>query len=133
MLLLVACATTPDPAGSTLVSLDGIELATEPDQVVLLLNLQNRSDEILPVSALRYRVELDDTEFAWGTSQQSVEVPAQGEALFEIVVPGRLPAMQTGQTQLRYSLSGMIQLGGKRSPVTFTQDGRLNWRAANSP
>jgi LEA14-like dessication related protein len=132
-LLLTACAATPDHTPSPLVTLGSIEKAAQPQQVVLQLNLQNRSDRILPVSTLRYRVDLEDVEFAWGTSRQSVEVPAYGVAVFDIVVPGRMPVVQAGQTHLRYNLSGMIHLAGARSPIAFAQDGRLNWQPATAP
>ncbi len=116
-----------------MVSLDGIEAVSQPEQVILLLNLQNRSDQMLPVSGLRYRLDLDDVEFAWGTSRQYVEVPARGEAIFEVVVPGRMPEMTAGQTKLNYSLSGMVQLVGERRPIAFSRDGSLNWQAARRP
>ena len=131
--LLAACAATPDYTPSPLVTLGSIEKAAQPQQVILQLNLQNRSDRMLPVNTLRYRVDLDDVEFAWGTSRQSVEVPAYSVAVFDIVVPGRLPEVQAGQTHLYYNLSGMIHLDGKRSPIAFAQDGRLNWQPASTP
>lgn len=132
-LLLAACAATPDHTQSTLVTLGSIKKAAQPQQVILQLNLQNRSNRVLPVSTLRYRVEFEDVEYAWGTSRQSVEVPAYGMAVFDIVVPGRMPVVQAGQTHLRYYLSGMILLAGERSPIAFAQDGRLDWQPATTP
>lgn len=87
----------------------------------------------MPVTGLRYRMELNDVEYAWGVSRQSVDVPAQGEAVFGISVPGRLPAAESGQTQLRYSLSGVIYLAGDRRALPFTQDGVLNWHDNAGP
>jgi hypothetical protein len=97
------------------------------------LKLKNRGDSVMPVTGLRYRLELNDVEFAWGFSRQSVDVPAHGEAVFSITVPGRLPGTEPGQTRLRYNLSGMIQLADDRRESSFVQDGVLNWQDAAGP
>jgi hypothetical protein len=131
--LLGACAGTPDSAQSPLVTLDSIEPVAQTEQVILQLNLRNRTDAVMPVTGLRYRVELGGVEFAWGTSRQSVDIPAHGEAVFDLTVPGRLPDAEPGQMRLRYGLGGMIYLAGDRGELPFAHDGVLNWQGVAGP
>lgn len=130
---LGACAGTPDSAQSPLVTLDSVESVAQTEQVILQLNLKNRTEAIMSVTGLRYRVELSGVEFAWGVSRQSVEVPAHGEAVFDVTVPGRLPDAQPGQMRLRYGLGGLIYLAGDRGGLPFAHDGVLNWQGAAGP
>jgi len=131
--LLGACAGTPDNAQAPLVTIDSVESVAQTEQVILQLNLKNRTDAVMPVTGLRYRVELSGVEFAWGTSRQSVEVPAHGEAVFDVTVPGRLPDAEPGQMRLRYGLGGMIYFADDRGALPFAHDGVLNWQGAASP
>ena len=133
IVLLAACATNSDHVRSPRVILDSLEPAAQTGQVMMHVNLKNRNNAVMPVSALRYRLELDDMEFAWGISRQSVQVPAHGEAVFAILVPGRMPVTDTGQTQLHYSLSGIIYLADGGGEVSFTEDGVLNRQGAEGP
>ncbi len=86
-----------------------------------------------PEAAPAGRVELDGMEFSWGVSRQSVEVPAHGEAVFDVTVSGRLPDAEPGQMRLRYSLGGIIYLAGDRGELPFAHDGFLDWQAAAGP
>lgn len=131
--LLCACAATPDNAQSPLVTLDSVESVAQTEQVILQLNLENRTDAAMPVTGLRYHVELSGVEFAWGISRQSVDVPARSVAVFDVTVSGRLPEAEPGQMRLRYSLGGMIYLAGERGELPFAHEGFLDWQAAAGP
>lgn len=135
--LLVACATTTDRSFATRVTLEGIRPAAQAEQLTLLLSLQNLSGSVMRIAGLDYRLELNDAEFAWGSSRQSVSVPAMGEAVFPVSVPGRLPLNDNGgggsRDALVYNLSGVIYLADDRGRLPFVEEGSLNWREGVNP
>ena len=100
------------------------------------LNLKNTTNNIMPVTGMQYRVAFDGNDFTYGVSRQAIEVPAQGEAVFDITAPGALPAArpgEDGQLRLGYRLTGVIDLAGDRRALPFASEGVLAWQAPGSP
>jgi hypothetical protein len=131
--LLAACATTPDVTGFARVTLESIEPAGDTGQVLLQLKLVNMTDTVMPVLGMQYRVAFDGDEFAYGVSRQAIDVPARGEAVFDIIAPGTLPPVRPGvggRLQLGYQLGGTIHLAGDREALPFAGEGTLSWQAA---
>ena len=136
VMLLAGCAVTPAEPGNTRVTLEGIRPGAQDEQVTLLLNLQNASDQVMQVAGLDYRLELNGAEFAWGASRQAVDVPGRGEALFSVTVPGQLPANERGDEggyRLVYNLSGTVYLADGRGRLPFVQEGLLTWQEPSTP
>jgi hypothetical protein len=128
LLLQVACASTHGRAPSSRVTLASIEPAGKPMQYTLQLVLHNPGHTILPVAGLDYRLVINGVDFAWGASRQSVDVPPQSDAVFDIDVQGILPEQQDpiGRSpRLSCHLSGSVKLSDARGSLPFVYDGEL--------
>ena len=124
-------ASVPEPVQAALLTLESIEPSVQAGQLMLQLKLKNNTHSPMAVSGMRYRVELDGAEFSWGVSRQSAEVPAGGEALFDVTLPGEVPGPT--HTHLPYRLAGTIYLGEERRQLPFSHTGRLQRPGAASP
>ena len=80
------------------------------------------------VTGLRFRLELDGVDYAWGTSRQAVSLPVGGEALFTVTVPGSLPEARPGRDQLPYNLAGTLLLDDNPGEARFVHAGSLGRR-----
>lgn len=128
VLLLAACAGT----GSDYRPRATVELLDIRPQLAdtagahhtLTLAIRNPADTALSLAGLSWRLALDDREFAWGTSEQAVELPAQSEAILEIAVAGGVPGVpQPGR--LHYRLTGELELAGQAGRMPFETSGTL--------
>ena len=123
----------PEPVQAALLTLESIEPSAQAGQLMLQLRLKNNTSSTLAVSGMRYRVELDGAEFSWGVSRQSTEVPAGGEALFDVTLPGQVPVLDPAVTHLPYRLAGTVYLGEERRQLPFAHTGSLQRPGAVSP
>ena len=126
-------ASVPEPAQAVLLTLESIEPSGKAGQLMLQLKLKNNTRSPMAVSGMRYRVELDGAEFSWGVSRQSAEVPAGGEALFDVTLPGQVPVLEPAVTHLPYRLAGTLYLGEERRQLPFAHTGRLQRPGIASP
>jgi len=136
---LSACATLSPYKESPRVSLVGIqpqEMGVLEQRFALQLRILNPNDRAIPVKSLSYSVEINDREFAYGVSRQSVEIPAFGEALLDVeVVSNLLNVVQqlhalSGETRnsLEYRLSGKISLANSPASLPFDYSGVLEYQ-----
>jgi LEA14-like dessication related protein len=123
-LLLAACAGSGYRPHATVELLDIRPQAADAAGALLTLVIRNPAGTALPLTGLTWRLALDDREFAWGSSEQSVELPAQSEAVLEIAVAGDTPGVAaTGR--LHYRLTGELELAGDAGRMPFETNGTL--------
>ena len=142
--LLSACASINPYTEAPRVSLASIE----PRDMTLLeqrygisLRIMNPNDAALQVEGLSYALEINEREFAYGVSRQSVEIPAFGEALLDVeVVSNLLNVMQqiqemSGESRdsLTYRLTGKISLANSLGSLPFDYSGELSYLPAGKP
>ena len=104
----------------------------------LQLRIMNPNDVAIPVEGLSYAIEINDREFAYGVSRQSVEIPAFGEALLDVEVASNLlNVMQQlqalyGETRnsMAYRLAGKIRLANSPASLPFDYSGELTYLPA---
>lgn len=70
----------------SLVGLEIVDATLFEQRLKVRLRVQNPNDVTLPVRGLTVNFELDGEEFAHGMSSRSFEVPALGEAEFDMMV-----------------------------------------------
>ena len=139
--LLGACATLSpykDSPRVSLVSIQPQEIGMLEQRFGLQLRILNPNDVAIPVNGLSYAVEINDREFAYGVSQQAVEIPAFGEALLDVeVVSNLLNVMQQLQAlhsetrnSLAYRLTGKISLANSPASLPFDYSGELTYLPA---
>jgi LEA14-like dessication related protein len=135
--LLASCAlaprfTTPELTVVGL-QLEGGDLFTQ--RLKVRVHVRNPNDRRLPIKGLEYALDVDGQPFATGESAASFEVPALGEAEFDMNVTThvagalmRLLARAPGTTvdTVPYRLSGKISLSeGWLQSIPFEQHGTL--------
>ena len=104
----------------------------------LQLRILNPNDIAIPVEGLSYAIEINDREFAYGVSRQSVEIPAFGEALLDVEVASNLlNVMQQLQAlhsetrnSMAYRLTGKISLANSPASLPFDYSGELTYLPA---
>jgi LEA14-like dessication related protein len=139
--LLGACATLSpykDSPRVSLVSIQPQEIGMLEQRFGLQLRILNPNDVAIPVEGLSYAIEINDREFAYGVSRQSVEIPAFGEALLDVEVASNLlNVMQQLQAlhsesrnSLAYRLTGKISLANSPASLPFDYSGELTYLPA---
>ena len=140
-IFLGACATLSPYKDSPRVSLVNIqpqEIGMLEQRFALQLRILNPNDVAIPVEGLSYAIEINDREFAYGVSRQSVEIPAFGEALLDVEVASNLlNVMQQLQAlrsetrnSLAYRLTGKISLANSPASLPFDYSGELTYLPA---
>ena len=140
-IFLGACATLSpykDSPRVSLVSIQPQEIGMLEQRFALQLRILNPNDVAIPVEGLSYAIEINDREFAYGVSRQSVEIPAFGEALLDVEVASNLlNVMQQLQAlrsetrnSLAYRLTGKISLANSPASLPFDYSGELTYLPA---
>jgi LEA14-like dessication related protein len=140
---LGACATMSPYKESPRVSLVSIqpqEMKLLEQRFALQLRILNPNDVVIPVEGLSYSIAINGREFAYGVSQQAVEIPAFGEALLDVaVVSNLLNVMQqlqamSGETRnsLDYRLTGKLGLANSPVSLPFDYSGELTYLPATT-
>ena len=138
---LGACATLSpykDSPRVSLVSIQPQEIGMLEQRFALQLRILNPNDVAIPVEGLSYAIEINDREFAYGVSRQSVEIPAFGEALLDVEVASNLlNVMQQLQAlhsetrnSMAYRLTGKISLANSPASLPFDYSGELTYLPA---
>jgi len=142
-IFLGACATMSPYRESPRVSLVSIqpqEMKLLEQRFALQLRILNPNDVMIPVKGLSYSIEINDREFAYGVSQQAVDIPAFGEALLDVeVVSNLLNVMRqlqamSGETRnsLDYRLAGKLSLANSHVSLPFDYSGVLTYLPATT-
>lgn len=89
IVMLAGCATMGTKLETPRLSLVGVELQDASffeQRLLVRLRVQNPNDMVLPVRGLSVDFELDGEHFAEGVSARAFDVPALGEAEFDMIV-----------------------------------------------
>ena len=138
-LALGACAALVPKLETPKLSLVGVQLhdATFFEQRLLVrLRVRNPNDLVLPVKGLTVNFELDGVDFAEGVSARAFDVPALGEAEFDMLVTANAATAlleifgkdrRKSSKELDYRISGKLStsLGLLRS-VPFDERGKVS-------
>ena len=138
-LALGACAALGTNLETPKLSLVGIQMhdATFFEQRLLVrLRVRNPNDLVLPVKGLTVNFELDGVDFAEGVSARAFDVPALGEAEFDMLVTANAATAllevfgkdrRKSSKELDYRISGKLStsLGLLRS-VPFDERGKVS-------
>jgi len=134
--ILSSCATMQSPLEAPHVSLTDLRVldATLFEQrFALKIRVQNPNAVALPVNGMNFRLDINDVELGRGVSDQSVTVPAYGEAVFEINlvsnfarIVNQIRALESGKGQsLRYRLAGGISVADRLGKLPFDYQGEI--------
>ena len=89
LVLLAGCTSLGKKLETPRLSLVGIQLQEASffeQRLRVRLRVQNPNDLVLPVRGLDVQFELDGEDFAQGVSERAFDVPARGEAEFDMLV-----------------------------------------------
>lgn len=129
LLALSGCASMVPSLEAPTVELTAVEVAEmsfASQTVVLGFKVFNPNALALPVKGIRYRVRLNDQEFAGGETAGRFSIPAEGEGSFAISVeldlmrsgPQLAMMLQSGVGEdLRYELDGDLEIDVPTSPT----------------
>lgn len=143
ILLLGACAGMvryPEAPRVSLVSIKPYEMTVFEQRYGLQLRILNPNESAIPVEGLRYTLEINGREFAYGVSRQAVTIPPFGEAVLDVdVVSNLLNVFQqlqaTGESNrdsLSYRLSGTLSLSNSLARLPFDYHGELRYSSAGA-
>ena len=142
--LSVACASLdpyPETPRVSLVSIKPMEMTLFEQRFAVQLRVLNPNSASIPVQGLSYALEINEREFAYGVSPQSIDIPAFGEALLDVEISSNLLSVvrqlqsMSGATSnsLDYRLAGKINLANRLRSLTFDYAGELSYLPTNPP
>ncbi len=137
LLSLTSCSTLPSKIERPTITLAGIEplnMTLFEQTYRLKLRVQNPNDFDLPLEAMNYVVELNDSQFGQGVSRQSVTIPAYGSAIIETEVISNLFSLfkrlqdfsKQGSRGMNYRLFGNIKIGHWGNKIPFDYNGEID-------
>jgi LEA14-like dessication related protein len=143
-LALSACASLQDlvsPPGVSLRNVHAEALDLDGQTFLLDFDVTNPNPFPLPLTEIRYGIEIDGLRFASGTTPASLNIPAGSDGSFAIrvemdlvnTVPDLLFVLREGlDRDIPYALSGEFETGipGAR-PVHFNSEGAVRLLADN--
>lgn len=138
-LALGACAALGTNLETPKLSLVGIQMhdATFFEQRLLVrLRVRNPNDLVLPVKGLTVNFELDGVDFAEGVSARAFDVPALGEAEFDMLVTANAATAlleifgkdrRKSSKEIDYRISGKLNTSiGLLRSVPFDERGKVS-------
>ena len=138
-LALGACAALGTNLETPKLSLVGIQMheATFFEQRLLVrLRVRNPNDLVLPVKGLTVNFELDGVDFAEGVSARAFDVPALGEAEFDMLVTANAATAlleifgkdrRKSSKEIDYRISGKLSTSiGLLRSVPFDERGKVS-------
>jgi LEA14-like dessication related protein len=144
VLLVTACASLgpyPETPRVSLVSIQPGEMTLFEQRFAVQLRVLNPNATAIPVQGLSYALEINEREFAYGVSPQSIDIPAFGEALLDVEISSNLLSvvrqMQsmsgTTRSSLDYRLTGKINVANSLRSLAFDYSGELDFQPAGTP
>jgi len=100
---------------------------------VLQLRIKNPNSFSLPIAGLNYKFDINDQEFANGTSNEAITIPATGEKLLNLKFTSNLMSIVEKWTDwatlfehnFKYRISGGINLVTGVAPLPFEYKGEI--------
>ena len=105
-------------------------------RILVRMRVLNPNTRALPIKGITYRIEVNDAELAEGASNTPFEVPAMGEAEFDVQLTANLASAlaqflsrkgSQDQNTLQYRLVGSVALSsGFLRRIPFDERGSVN-------
>lgn len=137
VLTLSGCATLPGtltPPEVSLADLRLIDVGLFEQRFGLSLRVLNPNEVDIPVEGLSFTLELNDTTFATGVSNESVTIPRLGEAVVDVQAVSTLTGLlhqlrrlSQGEQGITYRIHGTLSTGGMLGGVPFDRRGEIEW------
>ena len=135
--LLSACSglfVKPEPPQVSLAAVSLLDANLLEQRFMLRLRIQNPNGFSLPVNALTYALEINDTAFVKGQSNHAVTVPKFGSEFLDVEAISNLAGiarqlkdlLAAMRTNVRYRLIGTAYLGTNDRRVPFEQAGEID-------
>ena len=133
-ILIASCASLTRPWETPEIALVGLqpkELGLDRQSFLVSLRIRNPNDRTLPIKAMTYRLSLEGSELANGSSELDRQIPAFGEETVDVEVNSslfglipRLPALALKKDNLEWTVAGTVTvLGGLVTlPYRYTGD-----------
>lgn len=123
-----------EPPTLQLSSLQIVDAGLAQQRYRLGVKVHNPNPVALPVSSVRYRIMLENEEFVSGATSAPFQVPARGEAEFDVYVTTNLLRtlqrlgdwLEQGPLALNYRISGEMSLDNLLlRDVPFEREGEI--------
>jgi len=103
-------------------------------RLLVRMRVMNPNSRSLPIKGITYRIEVNDAELAEGVSNTPFEVPAMGEAEFDVQLTANLASAlaqflsrRGSQDKLDYRLVGSVALSsGFLRRIPFDERGSVD-------
>jgi LEA14-like dessication related protein len=132
---VAGCAALPkfEAPKLSLVSLKMQSADIFSQRLLVRMRVLNPNDRPLPIKGITYRIEVNDSEIAQGASDTPFDVPAMGEAEFDVQVTANLAgalanflSRRGSQESLDYRLIGEVALSsGFLRRIPFDERGSV--------
>jgi len=124
-----------EPPRLSVVSIDFLKGALWQQKLRVRLQVDNPNDRALPIKGITYTLEVNGQEFAHGESATSFDVPALGQAEFDMNMTANMAGTiisllsHGGDATVEYHLVGRVSLShGLLRSIPFDQHGTFNLR-----
>ncbi|MFT6301765.1 MAG: LEA14-like dessication related protein [Pseudomonadales bacterium] len=135
---LASCANIPSSAPIaptvTLKSVKPLKLGFSKQELAFQLEVNNPNPYDLPIQTLSFVANLENKEVAQGISNEPVTLPANGNAVVEIIVTARfqrilgqflsLNSKNTGN--VKYDVKGFVKLTNWPLKIPFNTEGKVS-------
>src|SRR5579863_4541045 len=136
LLALSGCALFVPKLQAPHLSVVGIELqkgSLWQQKLRVRMHVDNPNDRVLPIKGITYTLDVNGQEFAHGESAASFEVPALGEAEFDMNMTANMAGTiisllsHGSDATVEYHLVGRVSLAhGLLRSIPFDQHGTFN-------
>lgn len=117
----------------TLTDFRVLDMGLFEQNYVLQLRIKNPNSFSLPIASLNYKLDINDQEFASGTSNEAITIPAAGEKLLNLKFTSNLMRIVENWTDwatifehnFKYRLSGDMNLVTGVPPLPFEYKGEI--------
>ncbi|MEK6775591.1 MAG: LEA type 2 family protein [bacterium] len=146
VILVSGCAlglSRTEPPYVTLSGMDVVRADLFEQRFLLRLRMQNPNGFPLPISGMKYALEINNRAFARGVTRKPVTIPAYGEEIVDVEVVsdiGRVieqfQSLGAGDVRkLNYRLSGSASLANRMMSLPFEYKGEIDlaWPRPGTP
>lgn len=136
--VFTACSSIPStPPIAPTVELDSVKpvkIGLRKQELSFKLNINNPNPYDLPLQSLSFIAEIEGSEVAQGISNEPVTLPANSDALVEVIVSTRLNRLLaqifqlagSDNTTVNYDVNGFVKLANWPLKIPFSVDGDLS-------
>lgn len=135
---IAACSSIPStpPVAPTveLESVKPVKLGLRKQELLFQLNINNPNPYDLPLQSLSFIAEIEGSEVAQGISNEPVTLPAESNAMVDVVVSTRLNRILaqvfhlagSNADTVNYDVNGFVKLSNWPLKIPFSVNGDLS-------